>query len=317
MESGAQTWADITAGGLIIQYLALMAREFGGLYLMGVGFFFVERLRPAHPEQQFFKGDFRTELGYPLVNTLLGTPIFTALLGIMSLYLLTPLAPHFIFAATVEAFPFVAQVLIALLLTDIAIYVEHRFIAHWFLWDYHSLHHMTPEVSWLTVARVHPVNAMTIAMTSAVAFYVLGFSGTAVSVAGFIGGALAVWEHCNMDFAWPKPFCYLLVSPRFHRWHHANEAAALDKNFCLIFPFIDLLGGTYFCPDRMPHAYGLYVSPDAPPEHNVEIPADIRGQMLYPFRRSLEKLRPMSSPSSPAIATLREVDQREGVTPTT
>lgn len=316
MENAPQSFWDLTFGGMVIQYLALMAREFGGLYMMGFVAYFVERVRPAHPEQHFFKSDFKTELGYPVFNTLLGTPVFTLLVAGVTLYLLKPLAPHFVLAGAVEVLPFVVQVFIALLLADIAIYVEHRFIAHYRLWDYHSLHHMTPEVSWLTTARVHPVNAITIAMSSAVSFYVLGFSGTSVSVAAFLGGALAAWEHSNMDFAWPKPLCYLLVSPRFHRWHHAKEAEAVDKNFCLIFPFLDLLGGTYYCPDRMPHAYGLYVSPDAP-DHAVEIPATIGGQMLYPFKRSLEKLRLMSPPSSPAVEALREVDQREGVTPTT
>lgn len=183
--------------------------------------------------------------------------------------------------------PFVVQVLFVMLVADVGVYVEHWF-AHKVLWDYHALHHMTPEVSWLTHARVHPVNAMTISATSLVMHFVLGIDGTATTIAGALVVWIAMWEHANMDFAWPKPLCYLFVSPRFHRWHHSSDAEAIDKNFCLVFPFLDLLMGTYYCPDRMPSAYGVHRSSPVDPV----IPNTFSGQMLYPFARTLARLKP-------------------------
>ena len=41
----------------------------------------------------------------------------------------------------------------------------------------------------------------------------------------------------------------LLVSPRFHRWHHVDLPEAYDKNFASIFPFFDLAFGTYHDPE--------------------------------------------------------------------
>ena len=313
----AQQWSDLTYGGVAIQYLALLARDFGALYLIGVAFFFVERIKPAVPTQRFFKTDFKTELTYPLFNTMFSTPMFTLLLTGVTVYFLEPLMPHQVLVGWVETLPFVAQVFIALLIADVAVYIEHRFLAHRSLWDYHALHHMTPEVSWLTVARVHPVNAMTIALVGAILRFVFGFSGEAVVASAWIVGALVYWEHANLDVGLPKPFCYLLVSPRFHRWHHAKEAEAVGKNFCLIFPFLDLLGGSYYCPDRMPHGYGLYVAPDASEEEKqaAEVPDDFRGQLIYPFRRSWEKIRLSFAPRPPQIASLTPTDQRNAATP--
>jgi sterol desaturase/sphingolipid hydroxylase (fatty acid hydroxylase superfamily) len=289
MPDAAQPWADLTAAALGIQYLALLAGRAGSLYLTGLAFYFLERVRPAEPEARFFKKDFKTELCYPIVNVMVSTPVFTLLMAVATVYLLEPFVPHYVFASRIVTLPFVAQVVVALLVTDLATYAEHRFLAHGWLWDYHALHHMTPEVSWLTTLRVHPVNAITIALTAAVMRYVLGFSGEAVVVAAYIAGALALWEHANLDFGLPKPLCYLLVSPRFHRWHHATEQAAQDKNFCLIFPFLDVLGGTYYCPDRLPARYGLYRDDRAAAQPGI--PNDFLGQLRYPFERSLHGVR--------------------------
>jgi sterol desaturase/sphingolipid hydroxylase (fatty acid hydroxylase superfamily) len=313
----AQQWSDLTFGGIVLQYVALLARDFGALYFVGIVFYFIERIKPAVPSQNFFKRDFLTELGYPAINAALGTPLFTLLMAFVGVYLLEPFVPHQVMAAWAEGLPFVAQVLLALLIADIAVYVEHRFIAHRYLWDYHAMHHMTPEVSWLTVARVHPVNAMTIALIAAVLRFVFGFSGEAVVLSVWITGALVYWEHANVDFGLPKPLCYLLVSPRFHRWHHAKEAEAVDKNFCLIFPFLDLLGGTYYCPERMPRAYGLYVAPDAPDEvkRAADIPDDFRGQMIFPFRRSWEKMRLARGQRPAVVGALQQVDRSDAATP--
>jgi hypothetical protein len=40
----------------------------------------------------------------------------------------------------------------------------------------------------------------------------------------------------------------VIVSPRFHRWLHADEDAARDKNFPGLLPIWDVLFGTYYMP---------------------------------------------------------------------
>ena len=304
MGDAVQALSSVAVVGWLLQGLRTIGGQIGNLCMYGTLYFFAERLRPAHRRQAFFKRDFVTELGYPLVNALVSAPLILLLLSVLVTPVLQAYAPYHLLAAVAEILPFVGQAFLALLVTDVAVYIEHRFIAHRPLWEFHSLHHMTPEVSWLTYARVHPINGLTIAITSEVLHFVFGFGGPAVAVAGAIAGSLAIWEHSNMNFAWPKPLCYVLVSPRYHRWHHAREAEAVDKNFCLIFPFLDLLGGTYYCPDRLPYAYGLYVSPDATAQQvsAVDIPADLLGQLLHPFQRTLGSIsRALQKHSSSSI----------------
>lgn len=276
----AARWADVTPSYAAWNYAIMVLRGFGTIYLIGCAFFFIERIRPTASGQRFFKADFWNEVGYFVTNTTVTSLFLTLFTLAFTTYVLQPFVPYHVLAATIEAQPLVMQVMFALLITDIAVYVEHWF-QHKFLWDFHALHHMTPEVSWLTHARVHPVNAFTIAASGMIAHFVLGISGSGVAIAAAIGVGVSAWEHSNLDFAWPKPLNYLFVSPRFHRWHHSSDAEAIDKNFCLLFPFLDLLMGTYYCPDRMPTAYGV---------HNADgqadrIPKTLRGQMWYPFRQ--------------------------------
>lgn len=297
-----QAWAEAGPATVLLSYVTNIGVTIGSLYLIGIAFYFIERWRPAAPQTKFFKRDFWNEAGYPLFNTVVSTPTLTFLNLGLSAWVLSAYVPYQPFAAQMMALPFFVQVLLALLIADIAVYVEHQ-IAHRYLWNYHALHHMTPEVTWLTHARVHPVNAITIGLAAGLASYVFGFSGEAVVIAAWIASGLAIWEHANLDFAWPRPFCYLLVSPRYHRWHHSSDQEAIDKNFCLIFPFLDLLFGTYYCPDRMPTEYGVHSEVEARHAGRAgEIPETFLGQIAYPFRKTLGRSRLAATDAPPALA---------------
>jgi sterol desaturase/sphingolipid hydroxylase (fatty acid hydroxylase superfamily) len=105
----------------------------------------------------------------------------------------------------------------------------------------------------------------------------LGFPPTIL--AGYVPflSFYAVLLHANVrwDFG---PLRYLVASPAFHHWHHTTEAEGLDTNFAGLFPFVDLLFGTFHLPrDRQPSAYGLL---------DDDLPRGLLGQLAYPFRRS-------------------------------
>jgi len=69
---------------------------------------------------------------------------------------------------------------------------------------------------------------------------------------------------------------YVLASPAFHRWHHTTEQEGLDRNFAGLFPFIDVLFGTFYMPrGRQPAAFGILQD---------EVPAGLLRQLAYPFR---------------------------------
>ena len=61
----------------------------------------------------------------------------------------------------------------------------------------------------------------------------------------------------------------------FHRWHHASEGVpATSCNFASLFPFIDLVFGTYHLPAEEPTAFGVWGEP---------LPDGFWGQLFYPL----------------------------------
>jgi len=69
----------------------------------------------------------------------------------------------------------------------------------------------------------------------------------------------------------------LLVTPRYHHWHHTSQKEAIDKNYAIHFPWVDRIFGTYYLPeDKWPDTYGL---------NNENIPAGFWRQFFYPFTR--------------------------------
>ncbi len=79
----------------------------------------------------------------------------------------------------------------------------------------------------------------------------------------------------NVSWRFPRVVEALIVTPRFHHWHHGAEAAALDKNFAVHLPWIDRLFGTYHCPQgQWPSEYGIAGNP---------VPEGYLAQLTYPL----------------------------------
>ncbi|CAN0605973.1 unnamed protein product, partial [Ectocarpus sp. 12 AP-2014] len=52
-------------------------------------------------------------------------------------------------------------------------------------------------------------------------------------------------------------FKYLIASPYFHRWHHADTPEAYGKNLANMMPLWDRMFGTYCEPDKIDAPMGL------------------------------------------------------------
>jgi sterol desaturase/sphingolipid hydroxylase (fatty acid hydroxylase superfamily) len=163
------------------------------------------------------------------------------------------------------------------LVADLASYAAHRaFHAVPWLWRFHAVHHSSEALDWLAGSRLHLVDVIA---TRAIAFaplFVLGFAPAALAAYLVWVSAQATWIHANLGWrtGWLDP---VLVTPRFHHWHHAADAAAKDKNFAVHFPWIDRLFGTHYLPEgAWPARYG--VLEDAPPSGFLP-------QLVWPFTR--------------------------------
>lgn len=178
--------------------------------------------------------------------------------------------------SVVSAWPFVVQVLLAMLVADLFQYAAHRtFHANRFLWRFHAVHHSIRAVDWLAGSRLHLVDVVVTRAFSYIPLYLLGFSMPVFYAYVAIVALQAVGAHANTRIPF-GPVRYLLVTPQYHHWHHSDDPEHYDKNFAIHFPVIDKMFGTYHLPgDRWPETMGL---------GREQFPKGYLRQLVYPFR---------------------------------
>ena len=174
------------------------------------------------------------------------------------------------------------ELLAVLIMRDILIYIRHRVFHTRPVWAFHSIHHSSEEVNWISAVRFHPAENIIEATGEVVLFMVsslLGCDPLVLSVAGILIGFYNFFIHSNLRWTF-GPLRYVLVSPVFHRWHHSDLPVAHDKNFAAMFAFLDLMLGTFYMPKGVvPETLGL--SPEEKPVH----PRTLAGQLWYPFKK--------------------------------
>ncbi len=238
------------------------------LTLVAVVFFFISLLLPkpegktenlrnfhcAHPPSLINK-EFKCEAFYPLISSLITQPLVLFFIYAIMAFGVDDL-PYQMFHDYIADVPIVLQVLLGLLVIDISVWIRHGFV-HKYLWSFHAVHHSAEEISWMTTTRLHPLDQFVMSVMDFVVLYVIGFSAEGMTLALLIKNWNNMFVHSNIVLDYPKPWKYIFVSPNMHRWHHAKEKEAHDKNFCVVFAFVDYIMGTYYVPDNaLPKAYG-------------------------------------------------------------
>ena len=123
-------------------------------------------------------------------------------------------------------------------------------------------------------ARMHFLEILALRGTTVIPMFVLGFSATAMNSYIFLVYLYSTFVHANLNWRFPVVE-KLLVTPRFHHWHHGIEDQAVDVNFAVHFPILDRLFGTYYFPkDQWPSGYGVQGHP---------VPKGYWAQFKYPF----------------------------------
>jgi sterol desaturase/sphingolipid hydroxylase (fatty acid hydroxylase superfamily) len=110
---------------------------------------------------------------------------------------------------------------------------NHRSAA---LWRFHALHHSQEDMSVFTTFRTHPL-AHASYLAALLPALVLGASGAVPSAALIVYGCLVTLPHANLRWTF-GPLGRILVSPTYHRMHHArtpvDDRAAVNFGFVLV-----------------------------------------------------------------------------------
>lgn len=246
------------------------------LLIMALLFVPIELAFPKNKLQTKFHGEWRTDLIYfgishlaiQLFGVITKQPA-VAFFGWMNLEAIQ---------AWISGLPFLVELLIALVITDLFQYWAHRFFhSHHYLWRFHSIHHSTENMDWLAGSRTHFIDIFFTRSISYIPLYVLGFSTITFNVYILFIAIHAVLIHANtrINFGFLK---YIITTPQYHHWHHCEEPEHYGNNFAVVFPFIDKLFGTYYLPkDKWPKGTGLI---------DASFPKGFVRQLIFPFTKN-------------------------------
>lgn len=245
------------------------------LILTGIVFIPVEWIL-GNRDQPIFRFEWREDLLYFLVSTL-----FVQVLTFLSMLPATALLERTSWAGFrtwVGSQPVILQFLEITILTDLVQYWVHRaFHRVTWLWRFHAVHHSAQVMDWLASSRMHLAEIVVLRGLTVIPMYLLGFGEPALYLYLVFVFYLSAMVHANLRIRWGF-LDRLIVTPRFHHWHHGIEEEAIDVNFAVHYPFLDRLFGTYHLPadGRWPRGYGV--------AHNGP-PRGFWRQLLFPFVR--------------------------------
>jgi len=239
-----------------------------------------EKMFQRH-DQKIRREGLRTDLTYALV----GAPLTAAgtFVAIVIALMIFPLyLPALLMRPFVTLQPGWLLITEGFLLADISIYWAHR-LHHevGFLWRFHSIHHSSKKMDWISGIRQHPFDGFII-IGPAAFLLVAGFPLEAVGAFAVVQAILGLVAHANVRWRL-RPLHKIVMTPEFHHWHHANYPDSIHTNYSVFLPIWDIIWGTYRMPaDQRPERYGV----DEP------MPDTVTAQMIHPFTREVRERHP-------------------------
>lgn len=161
---------------------------------------------------------------------------------------------------------------LTLLALDFTNYWNHRILHSRFMWGIHAIHHSDAHINWTTSYRIHVLEWVLMTVGFLLVMGWMSLPAWALASAGFIHGVYNKYVHCQTGWThgWLKNW---LISPNFHRWHHADDPAAYNRNYGDMFAIWDRLFGTHYDGGRCETKLGLADGPQSLPE-----------MIIYPFK---------------------------------
>lgn len=268
----------------------------GSLLFLILVFRPIEWAFPAR-QQKFFRPAWFTDLLFFLGQYLLWNGVVLFFLTRLDHWLDANVPSSF--RSAVASQPLWLQAIEVVLLSDFCVYWGHRLQHRWnFLWRFHAIHHTSEHLDFLAAHREHPIDTIYTMSLINIPAFALGFPiGTLAGLIAF-RGIWAIYIHSNVRLPIP-PLRWLIGAPELHHWHHDRDRRA--GNYANISPLMDLIFGTYKCPDHEPESFGIEGQPPGRGYFSL---------MLQPFRGVASG--PPTRPPSPSPPPHPESAPRPG-----
>jgi sterol desaturase/sphingolipid hydroxylase (fatty acid hydroxylase superfamily) len=164
----------------------------------------------------------------------------------------------------------------------LAHYADHRLDA---LWRFHALHHSQEELSVLTSFRAHPLMHTTGFVLATIPVVALMPARPIAPVLITVYVCIGTLQHANLRWTF-GPLGRLIVSPAYHRLHHARDNQAV--NLGVVLTIWDVLARCASFPARGDAAglTGLEGRPVPVEQDDLAAPALLllAGQLIEPFQ---------------------------------
>ncbi len=168
------------------------------------------------------------------------------------------------------SWPAWVEVLIAILILDLAIWAQHL-VTHKIplLWRFHRVHHADRDIDVTTAIRFHPVEIAFSMLLKIGLVYLMGSSALAVILFEIILNGTAMFNHANIRLPLPLDAALrrVLVTPDMHRVHHSVHRREHDSNYGFSLSIWDRMFGTYIAQPEAGHddmTIGLQWQDDRP-----------------------------------------------------
>lgn len=174
----------------------------------------------------------------------------------------------------------IPELVFSFLFLDLTFYYWHRLNHLWpFLWRFHNVHHLDPDLDVTTAFRFHFVE---VAFSTGFRFaqvVFLGISPWAMAFYEVVFQAATFFHHSNVRLpAWlDRLLVRVVVTPHLHEIHHSQRKEETNSNFSVVLNWWDKLHGTIRREAAGPVTIGVpgYDRPDD------NLPARA---LLHPFR---------------------------------
>ncbi|MEP3226686.1 MAG: sterol desaturase family protein [Parasphingorhabdus sp.] len=181
--------------------------------------------------------------------------------------------------------PFWLEVIIAFLLLDMLIYLQHVALHKIpVFWRMHKVHHADRDLDVTSGARFHPFEALLSMAFKLLCIAVIGPAAFAVFLFEVILNAASMFNHANVHLpkGLDRGLRLFIVTPDMHRVHHSIIERETNSNYGFFLTIWDRVFRTYIPQPEKGHD-GMTIGLS---EHQSDQPANLLWSLLLPFRRN-------------------------------
>ena len=181
-----------------------------------------------------------------------------------------------------------AKFTLSFLLIDLGFYYWH--VANHrvpFLWRFHNVHHIDPDLDVTTAFRFHFGEIALSSVFGLVAISVIGISGWAFAFYQLIFQAEVLFHHSNLrlPIRFERLLSKVIVTPRMHGIHHSQVRRENNSNFGTVFTWWD----------RLHRTLGLNIAQSqiaiGIPGYSLDEDNRVGNALLMPFRKQRDYWR--------------------------